>query len=133
MSIARAIPLLLALALPLSARAEDATFDISIRGLTAARLTMTGQADARSYSAAGVLQSAGLLSLVRAIRYAADKVGVQHVALGSDFNGTVHTPFDTTGLAQITEGLQGAGFSDADIAAIMGGNVRDLLLASLPD
>ena len=72
-------------------------------------------------------------AIVRAIRYAADKVGVQHVALGSDFNGTVHTPFDTTGLAQITEGLQGAGFSDADIAAIMGGNVRDLLLASLPD
>ena len=24
-------------------------------------------------------------------------------------------------------------FGDADIAAIMGGNVRDLLLASLPD
>ena len=72
-------------------------------------------------------------AIVRAIRYATDKVGVQHVALGSDFNGTVHTPFDTTGLAQITEGLQRAGFSDADIAAIMGGNVRDLLLANLPD
>jgi membrane dipeptidase len=72
-------------------------------------------------------------AIVRAIRYAADKVGVAHVALGSDFNGTVHTPFDTTGLAQITEGLQRAGFSDADIAAIMGGNVRDLLLANLPD
>jgi len=75
MSIARAIPLLLALALPFTARAEDATFDISIRGLTAARLTMTGQADARSYSAAGVLQSAGLLSLVRAIRYDASVTG----------------------------------------------------------
>jgi microsomal dipeptidase-like Zn-dependent dipeptidase len=72
-------------------------------------------------------------AIVRAIRYAADKVGVAHVALGSDFNGTVHAPFDSTGLAQITEGLQRAGFSDADIAAIMGGNVRDLLLANLPD
>src|SRR5690606_13081953 len=41
-------------------------------------------------------------AIVRAIRYAADKVGVKHVALGSDFNGTVHTPFDSTGLAQIT-------------------------------
>jgi len=72
-------------------------------------------------------------AIVRAIRYTADKVGVAHVALGSDFNGTVHAPFDSTGLAQITEGLQHAGFSDTDIAAIMGGNVRDLLLANLPD
>ncbi|WP_137971155.1 dipeptidase [Pseudomonas sp. F(2018)] len=72
-------------------------------------------------------------AIIRAIRYTADKVGVAHVALGSDFNGTVHAPFDSTGLAQITEGLQRAGFSDADIAAIMGGNVRDLLLANLPD
>lgn len=72
-------------------------------------------------------------AIVKAIRYAADKVGVEHVALGSDFNGTVHTPFDVTGLAQIIEGLQGAGFDDTAIAAIMGGNVQRLLLASLPE
>lgn len=71
-------------------------------------------------------------AIVKAIRYVADKVGVQHVALGSDFDGAVHTPFDTSGLAQLTQGLKGAGFSDADIAAIMGGNVRRLLLESLP-
>jgi microsomal dipeptidase-like Zn-dependent dipeptidase len=72
-------------------------------------------------------------AIVRAIRYTVDKVGVEHVALGSDFNGTVHTPFDVTGLAQLTEGLQGAGFSAEEIAAIMGGNVQRLLLASLPE
>lgn len=72
-------------------------------------------------------------AIVKAIRYAADKVGVEHVALGSDFNGTVHTPFDVTGLAQITEGVQAAGFDDTAIAAIMGGNVQRLLLASLPE
>ncbi|WP_375737481.1 dipeptidase [Pseudomonas boanensis] len=71
-------------------------------------------------------------AIVRAIRYTADKVGVEHVALGSDFDGTVHTPFDTSGLAQLTQGLQEAGFSEADIAAIMGGNVRRLLLEALP-
>ncbi|MDH4869469.1 dipeptidase [Pseudomonas sp. BN515] len=71
-------------------------------------------------------------AIVKAIRYVADKVGVQHVALGSDFDGAVHTPFDTSGLAQLTQGLKEAGFSEPDIAAIMGGNVRRLLLESLP-
>ncbi|AOE83830.1 dipeptidase [Pseudomonas sp. TCU-HL1] len=71
-------------------------------------------------------------AIVKAIRYVADKVGVAHVALGSDFDGAVHTPFDTSGLAQLTQGLKEAGFSEAEIAAIMGGNVRRLLLESLP-
>jgi microsomal dipeptidase-like Zn-dependent dipeptidase len=72
-------------------------------------------------------------AIVKAIRYTADKVGVEHVALGSDFNGTIHAPFDTTGLAQLTEGLLKAGFSQEDIAAIMGGNVQRLLLQTLPE
>ena len=72
-------------------------------------------------------------AIVRAIRYTAGLVGVQHVALGSDFNGTIHAPFDVTGLPQLTEGLLKAGFSHADISAIMGGNVQRLLLASLPE
>ena len=41
-------------------------------------------------------------------------------------------PFDTSALVQITQGLLDAGFSEADIAAIMGGNLRDLLLETLP-
>ena len=71
-------------------------------------------------------------AIVKAIRYSADLVGVQHIALGSDFNGTIHAPFDVTGLTQLTEGLLKAGFSQADITAIMGGNVQRLLLANLP-
>jgi len=71
-------------------------------------------------------------SIVKAIRYAVDKVGVDHVALGSDFNGATHMPFDVTGLPQLTEGLLQAGFSEADIRAIMGGNVQRLLLQYLP-
>ncbi|MGH8354379.1 MAG: dipeptidase, partial [Pseudomonas sp.] len=63
-------------------------------------------------------------AIVRAIRYTAELIGVEHVALGSDFNGTIHAPFDSSGLAQLTEGLLAAGFSQADIAAIMGGNVQ---------
>lgn len=72
-------------------------------------------------------------AIVKAMRYTAELIGVQHVALGSDFNGTIHAPFDVTGLPQLTEGLLKADFSHADIAAIMGGNVQRLLLASLPE
>jgi membrane dipeptidase len=59
-------------------------------------------------------------------------VGVQHVALGSDFDGATRMLFDTTGLVLITQGLLDAGFSETDIADVMGGNVRRLLQAQLP-
>ncbi len=69
----------------------------------------------------------------KAIRYAADIAGVGHVALGSDFDGAVVTPFDATGLAQITEALMNEGFSREEIAQIMGGNIVGLLQNNLPD
>ncbi|MFQ5571698.1 MAG: dipeptidase [Rhodothermales bacterium] len=71
-------------------------------------------------------------AVVRAIRYVADLVGVEHVALGSDFDGTVHTYFDTTGLALLTEALLDDGFTEAEIRGIMGGNVLRLLKETLP-
>lgn len=80
----------------------------------------------------GAICEPSVPNIVRAIRYAVDKVGVAHVALGSDFNGATRTPFDVTGLPQLTEGLMAAGFSADDIRAIMGGNVQRLLLQNLP-
>lgn len=74
----------------------------------------------------------GVAAIIRSIRYTADLVGVEHVALGSDFDGSVQTPFDTTGLPLITAGLLADGFSETDIAMIMGGNVVRLLQATLP-
>jgi microsomal dipeptidase-like Zn-dependent dipeptidase len=72
-------------------------------------------------------------AIARAIRYAADTVGVNHVALGSDFDGAVKVPFDTSGEAQITEALLNENFSDEEIARIMGGNVIRLLSENLPE
>lgn len=80
----------------------------------------------------GAVCDPSIPAVVKAIRYAVDQVGVAHVALGSDFNGATRTPFDVTGLPQLTEGLQKAGFSADNIRAIMGGNVQRLLLQSLP-
>ena len=80
----------------------------------------------------GAVCEATLASIVRAIRYVADRVGVEHVALGSDFDGTTHTPFDTTGLVLLTEALLDDGFSEEEVSLIMGGNVLRLLRETLP-
>jgi membrane dipeptidase len=71
-------------------------------------------------------------AIARAIRYVANLAGVNHVALGSDFDGAVATPFDTTGLVQITDALIAEGFSDSEIELIMGGNVLRFLRENLP-
>ncbi len=71
-------------------------------------------------------------AVARAIRHAADVVGVEHVALGSDFDGAVNEPFDTTGVVLVTDALLEEGFTGEEVAAIMGGNVFRLLSETLP-
>lgn len=71
-------------------------------------------------------------AIVKAIRYVSDRVGVEHVALGSDFDGAVRVPFDVSQLVQITEGLQQEGFTEPEIRKIMGLNVVHLLQQYLP-
>jgi len=72
-------------------------------------------------------------AIVRAIRYVRDRVGVEHVALGSDFDGAVTVPFDTRGVIEITGALLDAGFSEEDIRKIMGENTVKFLEANLPE
>lgn len=71
-------------------------------------------------------------AIARAIRHAANVVGTKHVALGSDYDGGITAPFDASGLVLITEALLAQGFTEGEIADIMGGNVVRLLQSSLP-
>lgn len=68
----------------------------------------------------------------RAVRYAANLVGADHVALGSDFDGSVQEPFDTSGLVQLTDALLAQGFTPGEIQDIMGGNALRFFLQNLP-
>jgi membrane dipeptidase len=72
-------------------------------------------------------------AIARAIIYTIGVVGVQHVALGSDFDGAVTVPFDAAGLGLLTGALQQQGMSESDIALVMGGNVFRLLSTNLPN
>lgn len=68
----------------------------------------------------------------RAIKYTADLVGIEHVALGSDFDGAYTMHFDVTGLPLVVEELLKLGFNEQEIGLVMGGNVRAFLLQNLP-
>ncbi len=71
-------------------------------------------------------------AIARAIRYAVGIAGIDHVALGSDFDGAVTVPFDASELVQVTQALMDAGFTDEQIRKVMGGNVLKFMLANLP-
>jgi microsomal dipeptidase-like Zn-dependent dipeptidase len=75
----------------------------------------------------------GAAYIAKAARYAAGVVGIEHLGLGSDFDGAVTTPFDAAGLVQLTDALLREGFTEEETAKIMGGNVLRLLSESLPE
>lgn len=69
----------------------------------------------------------------KAIRYTADLLGIEHVALGSDFDGAIQAHFDVTGLPLLVEELLKLGMSPQDIALVMGENVKRFMLDNLPE
>ena len=71
-------------------------------------------------------------AIAKAMRHAVNIAGADHIGLGSDFDGAVTVPFDTTGLVQITDALLGEGFNEDEIKKIMGGNVLRVLREHLP-
>jgi hypothetical protein len=74
----------------------------------------------------------GAVSIAKAIRHAVNVAGIDHVGLGSDFDGATATPFATDGLAEITQALLDQQFTPEEIGKVMGGNVMRLLRAGLP-
>lgn len=71
-------------------------------------------------------------AIARAIRHAVDVAGLSHVALGSDWDGAVTVAFGADQISQVTEALLQAGFTEAEIRAVMGENAIRFLLENLP-
>ncbi len=66
------------------------------------------------------------------MRHAADVIGADHLAFGSDFDGAVATPFDVTGLPLLAEAMRAERFTDPEIRAIASENALRFLAAQLP-
>jgi hypothetical protein len=52
-----------------AACADDTVFDLSLRGITAGTLTFSGEVEDGRYAVTGRLESSGIVSLIRKVRY----------------------------------------------------------------
>ena len=71
-------------------------------------------------------------AIARAIAYAIDVAGLEHVALGSDFDGAVAVPIDATGMVQVTDALLDQGMDEHAIRKVMGDNALRVIAETLP-
>ena len=67
----------------------------------------------------------------RAMKHIRDLVGIDHVALGSDYDGATTVRFDTAQLVQVTQALMDEGFSEEEIRQVMGLNALRVLRVSM--
>ena len=74
----------------------------------------------------------GITAIADAIRYGIDQFGIDHIALGSDWDGSVTTPIDASQLPHLTQALLDKGLSEAEVRAVMGGNMARFLAEHLP-
>ncbi len=72
-------------------------------------------------------------SWAQAVEHAVAIMGEGHVALGSDFDGAVAVPFDTSRLSLLTAELLALDMEERTIRKIMGENVVRFLLENLPE
>jgi len=80
----------------------------------------------------GAIGERGIVGIVEAMKYTKELIGVNYIALGSDFDGSVTTPFDVTGYPYLVEEMLRQGFTKAEIRGIMGENLKQFLLKNLP-
>ncbi len=62
---------------------------------------------------------------------AVDLLGEDHVSLGSDYDGSVETAFDSAELAALTSALLDQGLDEGQVRKVMGENMVRVLRARL--
>lgn len=80
--------------------------------------------------AGAVLPVTPLSVLIDHIAHVATVAGIEHVGLGSDFDGMSALPEgvpDVTGLPRIADALLARGYAETDVSRVLGGNMLRLL------
>ncbi|QSB45270.1 dipeptidase [Tsuneonella flava] len=67
----------------------------------------------------------------KAMKHVRDLVGIDYVALGSDYDGATTVRFDTSQLEQVTQALMDEGFTPDEIRKVMGLNALRVIKAGL--
>ncbi|GAB4572400.1 MAG: dipeptidase [Anaerolineae bacterium] len=113
----------------------------SARNLTDSQLDAIGESDGLvgvTYFVADLREDGRwdvetpISQIVKHVRYIAERIGVAHVALGSDFDGA-RIPAalgDVTGLPRLMAALRAAGFDDAELHQIAHANWQRVLRAT---
>jgi membrane dipeptidase len=81
----------------------------------------------------GAICSPNASEIAKAVKYGIELVGIEHIALGSDYDGAVSVPFDTSELVYLTQAFLDVGLSEFQIKQVMGGNMLRYLQLHLPD
>ena len=79
----------------------------------------------------GAICSTDPRAAAKAMKHVRDLAGIQHVALGSDYDGATTVRFDTSQLVQVTQALMDEGFTAQEIRAVMGENALRVIRAGL--
>lgn len=80
----------------------------------------------------GAVDTPLIKGIVDAMKYIKSIAGVDCIALGSDYDGSMTAPFDVTGLPLLVDELLNQGFQEDEIRAIMGENVKKFMFKNLP-
>ena len=81
----------------------------------------------------GAICSPNVSEIAKAVKYGIELVGIEHIALGSDYDGAVSVPFDTSELIYLTQAFLDVGLSEFQIKQVMGDNMLRYLQLHLPD
>jgi membrane dipeptidase len=79
----------------------------------------------------GAVCSTDPRAAAKAMKHVRDLVGIEYVALGSDYDGATTVRFDTSQIVQVTQALLDEGFTPDEIRAVMGGNALRVIRAGL--
>jgi microsomal dipeptidase-like Zn-dependent dipeptidase len=79
----------------------------------------------------GAVCSTDPRATAKAIKHVRDLVGIDHVALGSDYDGATTVRFDTSQLVQVTQALMDEDFTPGEIRQVMGENALRVIRAGI--